>query len=374
MSGSKISKILVVHHSLEIGGATHLAISDALSLRKQGFTVGFASEGGAWEEKLTNHVPLHRLCFLNAGRYPRWFRYLLGIPVNTVSLLCIVLRHGYNCLYVHHRQSGIPSTIVSWLTKAIYVFIAHVEFSGGRSVTRLGRHVIADSEKVRDNLVANFGVRKDAITVIPNAVEIQVSRVDDRAIRAFDSKWGIPPDAQVVACVALLNEQKAHNVLLDAWQKVMVQFPRAILVLAGDGPLRGRLEDQSAYLGIEKSVRFLGMVDELPVVYSRAGFVVLSSRAEGMPLCILEAFAYGLPAVATAVSGTPEIVLHQKTGLLVEPNKADQLAQAIIRLLSDPRLRRQLGEAARQLVVDKYSFEARERVLSNYFRALEKTV
>src|SRR5207245_9252738 len=116
---SHSSRILTVHFALTLGGATQVAIDDAVALRSRGFDVGFASEPGVLEKDLdARAIRRHRLYCVDPERYPRWFRYLVGIPVTTILLFLYVLRSKYDCLYVQHRQSGIPSTVVSWITGA----------------------------------------------------------------------------------------------------------------------------------------------------------------------------------------------------------------------------------------------------------------
>ena len=368
--------ILLVHSALSAGGSTDLAISDAVGLRSQGFEVGFASEPGRRTEDMrAQGIRLHRLYFVDPGRYPAWVRYLLGVPVSTALLLYFVIRYGYRYLYVQHRQSGIPSTLVAHFTGAKYVFISHSELgrlNRGRLLTPLGRNVIAVSDQVKRNLITYFRTAPDRVTVIPNATRTEVRQAGEAARMAFREKWDISPDQPVVACVAMLVEIKAHDVLLRAWARLVRHHPRAVLVLTGEGPLRQWLEELSRKLGITETVRFVGFVEDLAVVYSCASLVVLASRSEGLPGAILEASAYGVPAVATAVSGTPEIVLPERTGLLVEPDDPEQLARAIARLLSDENLRERLGRAARELVVRKYSMESRQRTLADYFRGLER--
>jgi len=372
--GLKVSQILIVHFGLTYGGSTRNAIDDAVSLQNQGYIVGFASEGGPLLTELEqNSIQFHRLYFVNPEVYPRWIRYLLGIPISTILLLYFVLQQKYNFLYVQHRQSGIPCTVVAWVTKATYIFISVNELgrlSQGRLFTPLGNHIIAVSNQVKQNIIDYFGVADQKITVISNAVNIDVKRADEDEICTFNNRFSIATQAQVVACVAMLVEVKGHDILLSAWKQVVSKFPQAMLLLTGDGPLKERLQAQSVALDITQNVRFLGFVDDISVVYSRALFVVLPSRSEGLPLSILEAFSYGLSAVATTVSGIPEIVLHEKTGLLVEPENPDQLAQTIIHLLSHDSLRQEMGDAGRHLVAQKYSRQVRETALRDYFENL----
>jgi glycosyltransferase involved in cell wall biosynthesis len=366
-----VTRILVVHYALTPGGATRVAIADARRLAEAGFDVGFASEPGEWSGHLADaNVRQHRLYFQDAGRHPTALRYALGLPLTFVMLLAAVIRHRYDCLYLHHRQSSVAVSSVAALTGAAYVFIAHVVFAGGRAITRAGRHVLAVSESVRRNLIDHYAVDPSVITVLPNAVNVDVARPDAVALRAFETRWTIPADATVVACVALLIPQKAHDVLLRAWVDVAAACPGAMLLLAGDGPLRGEMEQWCAAHGIADRVRFLGMVDDMASVYSRASLIVLSSNAEGMPVSILEAAAFGVGAVATAVAGVPEVIEDGRTGRLVPPGDPAALARTLEALVRDPAALRRLGAAARDRVVAGYSDEVRTPRLVQYFRQL----
>jgi glycosyltransferase involved in cell wall biosynthesis len=347
-----------------------VVIDDAIGLKQQGWRVGCAAQPGAWSQELADAgVRLHRLYLLNSFDYPVWLRLSVGLPLNTLLLLYLVLRWRYQYLYLHHRQLGIACELVARLTGAHYVFVAHVEFRGGRAGTRLGKNILAVSKRVKEYLTMQFSIEPARIQVLPNAVKIRATALDAESEAKVRREWNIKPDAPVVACVALLNEQKAHHVLLDAWVDVADRFPDAVLLLAGDGPLRSRLETQATRLGIADKVRFLGMVRDVGKVYAMARFVVLSSAWEGMPLTLLEAAAYGLPAIATRVSGTPEVVCHEQTGLLVEPGDPISLGRAIITLLEDDSLRCRLGAAAVEMSLAKFSTEQRLRRLVHYLAA-----
>ncbi len=312
----------------------------------------------------------HRLYFQDPGRHSTALRYALGLPLTFVTLLAAVIRRRYDCLYLHHRQSSVAVSSVAALTGAAYVFIAHIVFSGGRAITKAGRHVLAVSESVRRNLVDHYGVAADVITVLPNAVNVDVARPDAEALQAFETRWRIPAGAPVVACVALLIPQKAHDVLLRAWVDVAAACPGALLLLAGDGPLRGELEQRCRADGIADRVRFLGMVDDMAAVYARASLIVLSSSAEGMPVSILEAAAFGVGAVATAVAGVPEVIEDGRTGRLVPPGDPAALARTLEALLGDPAAMSRIGAAARARVLAGYSDEVRTPRLVQYFRQL----
>jgi glycosyltransferase involved in cell wall biosynthesis len=159
-----------------------------------------------------------------------------------------------------------------------------------------------------------------------------------------------------------------HCDLLDAFALVVRTHPQARLIIAGDGPLRPKLEAQARALGLADHVEFLGSVprDHVPDTMASLDAVVLTSYSEGLPNMIMEAFALGLPAVATGVGGVPELVKHGKTGFLVPASDPTTLAAAIRRLIDDPAARREMGQAGRELVLANHdcrqSLEQMEQV------------
>jgi glycosyltransferase involved in cell wall biosynthesis len=123
-------------------------------------------------------------------------------------------------------------------------------------------------------------------------------------------------------------------------------------------------------LGIQQEVHFLGHVDhaELPGWYASADLFVLPSRMESFPLVLLEAMASGLPVVATAVGGVPELVVHGETGLLVPPNDPLALAQAINSLLDDPEGMKSMGARGRDTVRERYTWDKVAARMAGFFR------
>jgi glycogen(starch) synthase len=130
-------------------------------------------------------------------------------------------------------------------------------------------------------------------------------------------------------------------------------------VLAGDGAARSSLEALAVELGIRNCVEFLGWVspDRVPALVNGATLVVMPSRREGLPGVALEAALMARPVVATTVGGIPEIVLHQKTGLLVARDDQEALAEAILYLLTHRAVATTFGEAARRRAQEVFNFE-----------------
>jgi glycosyltransferase involved in cell wall biosynthesis len=216
--------------------------------------------------------------------------------------------------------------------------------------TRALDHGIAVSENTRAAWAARPGMRADQLSMIPNGVDVDRSqrRSDRQVARAAQ---GLGRDSSpVAAVVARLEPQKGHRHLIDAVAELVCDFPRFMLLLAGDGTLRSDLEAQARGRGIGENVRFLGHCSDVQGVLEAADVFVLPSLWEAMPFALLEAMAGGLPVVATGVAGVPELVADGRTGYLVPPADAPALAAALRRVLASPDAGVAMGEAGRARV------------------------
>jgi len=169
----------------------------------------------------------------------------------------------------------------------------------------------------------------------------------------------LPTDTPRILCLGRLAVQKGFDVALTAFASITDHFPSARLILAGDGPERSALEHRVADLGLANVVDFLGWVsphDVLPLI-NTATMVVIPSRWEGLPSVVLQAAVMARPVVATLVSGLSEVVVHRNTGLLVEPEDSQALAEAIVLLLDQSETAVRMGLAARRRVQELFNWE-----------------
>lgn len=249
-------------------------------------------------------------------------------------------------------SGGTKNTVVSRPTRSERVFAwvrAPILSLFGRLTARLSDAVVAPSHVTADELRQDYGARVEA--VIPNGVAewpVDASPVQ----RPADA-----PIGPTVLYAGRLRTRKAVGVLVEAFAEVNRQLPEASLAIAGDGEHRQTLEDRTRELGLDQKILFLGPLKRDAMVrwYRAADLFCLPSIYEGMPLAILEAMAACLPVVTTTASGMPEAV--GDTGLLVEPEDADALADALVQLLDDGTRRRRLGEAARRRVHELFTIE-----------------
>ncbi len=153
-----------------------------------------------------------------------------------------------------------------------------------------------------------------------------------------------------IVSIGTLIPRKAHDVLVRAAATLAGRGKAFELWIAGDGQERGRLERLAVELGVADRVRFLGEVADAHDLLAEAHICAHPSRSEGLSNAILEAMAEGVPVVATPVGATPELIEHERTGLLAAVGSPQSLADALARLLDDPGLRQKLGEAGLERV------------------------
>jgi glycosyltransferase involved in cell wall biosynthesis len=181
-----------------------------------------------------------------------------------------------------------------------------------------------------------------------------------------------PPGRPRVLCVGRLFPEKGQAVLLHAFARLAEQGCDAELELVGYGPDEERLRTLTHELGLTDRVIFAGAVGQDAVAehYRAASVFCLPSFYEGIPVVLMEAMASRRPVIATAVAGVRELVRDGETGLLVSPGRADELADALQRLLEDSGLRRKMGQAGRRYVERHYDIDSSADTLARLFGSL----
>jgi glycosyltransferase involved in cell wall biosynthesis len=177
------------------------------------------------------------------------------------------------------------------------------------------------------------------------------------------------PNAIVVAA-GRLSPEKGFDVLIDAAAQVVKDHPNAGFLLFGDGPLRETLSRRIEDRGLTGRFVLGGFRTDLERLVWAADLAALSSHTEGLPVVLLEALASGLPAVATAVGGVPEVIRDGRDGFLVPPANPPALAQKIKVLLADQSLRRAMGAEGRGRVREEFSFSRSARLYADLFERL----
>ena len=252
------------------------------------------------------------------------------------------------------RRAGVPRVVLTMhgLLEGAPWYTRFVERWAAMHADR----VVAVSDTLGEYLIETVGIPPERTTVVSNGIDVGRFQPGPRD-GGWRTRWRIAPDALVVGHVARLNAVKNQAQLLEAFALVVRRVPNAVLVIAGDGPLRPELLALASRLGITDAVRFIGEVRDVAPLYREFDLFVLSSTAEGTSISILEAMASGVPVAATAVGGTPALLRDGRLGRLVASRDTPALAGAITDLLLDPAARQRLARVARQDVVAQHSLE-----------------
>lgn len=230
-----------------------------------------------------------------------------------------------------------------------------------RALARGVDRYLAVSRDIADELVERLGWPAAKIEVVYNAVDLARFEVEAPAgLREELDAVGRP----LVLTAARLDNQKGHSFLLRA----LAQVPEAVLVLAGDGPERGRLEGLAEEVGVAARVRFLGRREDVPQLLASADVFALPSLYEGSSLAVLEAMAARRALVSSAIGGTDELITDERSGLLVPPGDTAALAVALRRLLANPELREKLAGNARERVERDLTRERMAARVSDIYR------
>lgn len=215
----------------------------------------------------------------------------------------------------------------------------------------------AISEDTKRYLRREIGIPGKRIEVIRNGLDLDAFDAEARAGFARGAALPATDDPRIVTLGQMRSDgQKGYPMLVEMMRMVLAARP-AHLFACGDGPMRPDIEAAAQRAGVAGSVSFLGERRDVPSVLRDVDIYVQGSLWEGFPNAILEAMAAGLPVVATAVGGVPELVEDGETGVLVPPNDPRAMADVVLALIEDPDLARRLGEAGRQRVEEHFSAE-----------------
>jgi glycosyltransferase involved in cell wall biosynthesis len=214
-------------------------------------------------------------------------------------------------------------------------------------LTRRDR-VVGVGQAVRQALIANEGIPAEHVAVIYNGIDLDpyANGTPDRQLAR--QTMGVGADDLVIVQVARLDYLKDHATAIRTVELVTAQRPEARLVLIGEGPEQGKIQELVRERSLEAHVRFLGLRTDVPQLLAAADLFLLTSISEGIPLTLIEAMAAGLPVVSTRVGGVAEVVAEGTTGLLAASGDHRGLAEIILQLAANPVLCRQMGQRGRE--------------------------
>lgn len=293
--------------------------------------------------KLASECSRRKIDVLHAHQYTPFFYAALAKPLARPAPRLILTEHGR-----HYPDAVAP------LRRAFNRIVLDRLADAVNGCSGFSAKALRD--------VDGFSGRR--IEVIENGIEF--NRYGPAAdIAAQKKKLGLDPSKRYIVHVARHHKVKDQGMLLRAFAAMAGDFPDAQLLMVGDGPLRGDLEAQAVALGVAPRVKFLGIRDDVRELLKAAELFVLTSVSEAASLTLMEAMATALPVVVTNVGGNPEIIRHEREGLLIERGDWQGCAQAFRRIFREPRLAKLLGGAGRQRASSRYRLD---QTIDSYHR------
>lgn len=302
------------------------------------------------------------------------------------QILSLLRRERFDIVHTHSSKAGILGRIAARLmgncmvVHTIHGFAFH-DFMPTwkqqyyilleRAVRSCTDFFITVCEQNRKQALALGLLREKQSQAIYSGIDF--TRLDQPCnIQKIRHQFSIPDGWQVIGMVGRLDTQKAPHFLIEAFEKVSQVQPKTLLFLVGEGELRAQLEAQAAQLGLAKTVKFLGSRNDVPDILKVIDIFALSSLWEGLGRAMTEAMLIGKPVVVPDIYGIPEIVHHQKTGLLFPVGDVSTLSQHLIDLLQNSEKRDHLGKAAKKLTRELFSADKMTNEIEEIYDILLK--
>ena len=350
-----VAKILYVITDLKLGGVPLHLSRLAVAMRERGYqprVVGLGELGPVAQKLRERGIEVQgcggkgRCDFRVIGRLARIIRE------TKPDIIHAMLFHANLAARRAARKAGFPKDCVVCEIQTVeverrwHLLVERFTYQGCR-------FTIGNSPSVIEHLHASAKIPRDRLRLVRGGID-PAALLDTAPVDR--SSLGILPEASVVLWVGRLDPVKGLDTLIRAFRLVRSEVD-AHLLLAGDGPLRGRLLEQIERCNLTGRVHLLGARDDVPALLKSADVFALPSRTEGLPNALLEAMAAGCAIVTTDVPGCRDLIEQERTGLIVPYGDATALADAIQRLLSDRTLARSLSENASHIVTQEWHIE-----------------
>jgi len=219
----------------------------------------------------------------------------------------------------------------------------------------LVNRIIAISDKIKRELIEDFSLPENKITVIYDGIDLL------RFNHTTAEKYRSDPEEYVVAVISRLDENKGLECFIEAIPKIAEKFTKIHFIIVGTGRIEQKLKELSKKLNISGIVQFTGFRKDIPEILSAVDITIMPSPEEGMSMSALESMASGIPVVATSGSGLVDVIVNNTSGNIVEPYSSSSLADGVIKLLQSDY--RQAGKAARNIVEEKFGLQ---KVVTKY--------
>lgn len=365
-------RLLYILPALGYGGAEHLTVNLVKYLDKEKYEIRLISMFGplntGLEEILRNekNIPVYYLG-KKKGFDPRMFFRIAEIISSFKPH--IIHTHLYVLRYV----------LPSFLLYKVPVKLHTVHNIAEKEVDKVGRWVhkiafsigvipVSISKLISKSLTSVYGVKN--VPLILNGIPVKYYQRSNIPREKWREKEGFKKEDLLFVNIARLVQQKNQRLLIEAFAKGPMKYSDSKLIIVGDGEEKNKLKEMVKSYGLEERVYLLGIRKDIPDILNASDIFVLSSDWEGNPLSVMEAMAAGKAVIATSVGGVPELIQDKVTGILVPPKDVNALAKAMLMLIKDKTLERELGKRAKEFAEREFDISIMVRKYEDLYESL----
>jgi glycosyltransferase involved in cell wall biosynthesis len=374
MTGARRLKVLLVTDEMEVGGTQRQIVAIAGGLDRRHFDVTvlyFRNRSFLVDELEAVGVPvvfMSKSMRIDPRFLTRLREFLVEQRFDVMHCFSFTGELWGAVARLLMRSCERPALVTSIRGK--YEWYSRSNWLLKRLATWQSDAVVANSHAGAEYAADRMRLTAERITVIYNGVPLPAPQPSERSRKR--AELGLAPDRFVALFVGRLVDHKDLPTLLRAARQLAREGADFRLLIVGDGPLRGAVEQQVAAHGLEERVTLLGECSDVGRLMAACDVLVLPSVREGLPNVVLEAMAAGLPVIASRAGGNVELINDGVDGLLFDVGDERQLASTIARLAADAALRGRLVQAARLKAGTRFSVPAMVDRLAHLYRRVAK--
>ena len=310
-------------------------------------------------------------------------------PINLFKLIAYFNKHQPDLIHTQLQFSDILGSIAAKIKRKPSVSTLHtlddIVDEHGSSFWRKKLNwlvlqkfcdqIITVSDKTKEHHIRAGKLSEDKIKTVYNG--IQLSRFQGHSQSTLAEKkraLHINPDHNIITTIAVLREAKGIQYMINALPEILDQYPNTTYLIVGEGKYGGHLQDMIASRQLENHIVMAGHRTDIPDILAISDLFVLPSLGDALPTVLIEALAAGAPIIATDVGGIPEIIRHEKNGLLVPPADAKKLADACIQLIQNKEKSKQFSVAGLKTAREQFDVKNQVRQLENiYYNLIQQS-
>ena len=293
------------------------------------------------------------------------------------NIRAFVLKEKISILHCHNETAAIYGALVNPQGCKTVVTLHNGDRNSYSLKSRIENRIafiradklVAVSEGIASSLKSREFCPSSKIQVIENGIE-ETKPVEEKNIQSLRKEFSLDSDDIILTCIGRLDRVKNHLGFLNAFAKVAIQIPQLKLILVGDGPLRSQIEDRIQELNLGEKTRITGFRNDIPAFLALTDIFALPSFQEGQSISLLEACSASKAILASDRGGTPSIVSHNASALLIDPENIESMSEALFTLGSQRSLRESLGKSAHAAYQGRFSLKTCSQNYSNLYEQL----